>query len=317
MQKYRLAILVITALLLVALQTSSMAQDAARQFPETGHWVSGKFLQEYQANPRSAWVYGLPISRAFQIDSPGSSQEVWYQYFEKARFEYRPNNPEDLQLTISPLGAYLHDMAPAAEIIPTEIGLSSCQYFSQSGHQVCFAFLSFFQQQGGISQFGYPVSEVEIRDGRKVQYFQKARFEWHPENKHGERVQLTDIGAVYFRLKEDPKQALPPSGDNTIELTEALKVRGFVGKAVLGPGEDQVVYVAVQNQFSAPILNAEVSIYGPANNLIGKTLLTDKNGLSQLEFLAQGEPTETILLTVVIQYGGMETSTQVSYRVWW
>ena len=31
--------------------------------------------------------------------------------------------------------------------------------------------------------FGYPISGEITENGRTVQYFERARFEWHPENK--------------------------------------------------------------------------------------------------------------------------------------
>jgi hypothetical protein len=49
------------------------------------------------------------------------------------------------------------------------------------------AFLAYWNTHGGLAQFGYPLSEEfseQLEDGQTytVQYFERARFEWHPEN---------------------------------------------------------------------------------------------------------------------------------------
>lgn len=36
------------------------------------------------------------------------------------------------------------------------------------------------QRYGARSAYGYPISEEVVEDGRTVQYFERARLEWHP-----------------------------------------------------------------------------------------------------------------------------------------
>jgi len=49
------------------------------------------------------------------------------------------------------------------------------------------AFFQYWQQNGGLRQFGYPISEPVLEqsptDGKTymVQYTERARFEFHPE----------------------------------------------------------------------------------------------------------------------------------------
>src|SRR4051812_24390164 len=62
--------------------------------------------------------------------------------------------------------------------------------FPQTGYTLSDAhgFLSYWQAHGGLAQFGYPLSaesaEISPTDGRLVltQWFERNRFEWHPEN---------------------------------------------------------------------------------------------------------------------------------------
>lgn len=61
-------------------------------------------------------------------------------------------------------------------------------YFPATGHTLRGLFRAYWQAHGGLAQFGYPITEEfaekNATDGRvyTVQYFQRNRFESHPEN---------------------------------------------------------------------------------------------------------------------------------------
>lgn len=42
-------------------------------------------------------------------------------------------------------------------------------------------FLAYWREHGGVLIFGYPLSEETIENGRIVQYFERSKFEYHPE----------------------------------------------------------------------------------------------------------------------------------------
>ena len=72
-------------------------------------------------------------------------------------------------------------------------GEQTCRYFNETGHWVCGEFLEFFDARGGLEIFGYPLTEAfddATRGDLHVQYFQRARLEWHPDNSAPYRVQL-------------------------------------------------------------------------------------------------------------------------------
>ena len=54
-------------------------------------------------------------------------------------------------------------------------------FFPQTNHSVSFGFKHFFDTRGGLENFGYPTTEEIRENGWTVQYFQRARFEYHPE----------------------------------------------------------------------------------------------------------------------------------------
>ena len=68
------------------------------------------------------------------------------------------------------------------------------QHFPETGHSVGGAFLTFWQQHGGLATFGYPITEAFEEDGRTVQYFERQRFELHPEHAAPYNVLLGLLG---------------------------------------------------------------------------------------------------------------------------
>src|SRR3954471_15190469 len=70
-------------------------------------------------------------------------------------------------------------------------------FFSETNHHVSdrAGFLNYWRENGGVLIFGYPISEEIVENGRVVQYFERARFEYHPENlgKDGQ-IELSLLG---------------------------------------------------------------------------------------------------------------------------
>jgi hypothetical protein len=78
-------------------------------------------------------------------------------------------------------------------------------FFTQTGHNLSNAFLTYWRNNGGLPVFGYPISEeiaeTNPSDGKTytVQYFERNRYEWHPENPPSYNVQLGLLGVEYAR----------------------------------------------------------------------------------------------------------------------
>ncbi len=85
-------------------------------------------------------------------------------------------------------------------------GLS--QFFPETGFTVSGRFLEFWRQNGGLAGFGYPLSAQANENGRQVQYFERQRFELHPENARPYDVLLGRLGAQLL----GPQPVLPDSG---------------------------------------------------------------------------------------------------------
>ena len=87
----------------------------------------------------------------------------------------------------------------AGAVLGVAIGSARAQaeterYYDETGHTVRGLFLLFFESHGGEAIFGYPLTNEFVENGRLVQYFQRAKFEWHPENHDAYQVQLALLG---------------------------------------------------------------------------------------------------------------------------
>jgi len=77
---------------------------------------------------------------------------------------------------------------------------STSRYFNETGHNVRGEFLAFYESSpDALLLYGYPITEeFTSKDGLLVQYFQRARFEFHAELPAGERVQLSSLGQYTY-----------------------------------------------------------------------------------------------------------------------
>jgi hypothetical protein len=74
-------------------------------------------------------------------------------------------------------------------------------YFAETGHSVSGDFLRFYRNNPNAEQvFGYPITEAftDVRSGRLIQYFTRARFEFQPENPENQRVRLSPLGEYLY-----------------------------------------------------------------------------------------------------------------------
>jgi hypothetical protein len=168
---------------------------AIRFFPETGHTLGGNFRDFFETHG-SLDAFGFPRTE------PVMEGGFLVQYFQRARMEWHPDVSQ-VELTL--LGSMLTQGRTFATV-PATASTQDLQYFPQTGHTVHHAFLQYFNARGGLDLFGYPISEETVEDGFRVQYFQRARLEWHPELPPAYSVSLTLLGDQYITKN------LPTSG---------------------------------------------------------------------------------------------------------
>jgi len=311
-RRYLATLLTIT--LLSASWASVHAQSPDNKyFSETGHNVSGDFLRFYSNNPNALIFYGYPITEEF-VSVDGKT----VQYFQRARFELHAELPEDQRVQLTRLGSEAYVSTGDLHVNNS----FACRSYAETGHAVCFEFLQYFDEYGGVAQFGYPISGFEYHENKLVQYFEKARLEWQPWKLEGQRVVNTDLGRLYFdKLGEDPGllPAVKPL-NNTISTLVNLKVRAFTWKAVTQTDDQQLLFIVVQDQNLLPISNASctANIHWPDGHAESLSVATNAAGISTLPLAFSSQPFGGLVLAdILCAYNGLKETTTTSFRIWY
>jgi hypothetical protein len=84
---------------------------------------------------------------------------------------------------------------------PASAQSADVQFFPETGHHVKGDFLRFYKSVPDPKLvFGYPLTEqMTSKDGKTVQYFQRARFELRTDRPENQRVQLTSVGQAFYQ----------------------------------------------------------------------------------------------------------------------
>jgi hypothetical protein len=302
--------------LLVSNGGMAAAQDeTSRYFPLSGHYVSGEFWRYYQTFPDASFIFGDPITE--QFSEPTSGRVV--QYFQRARFEYYPENPAGQRVSLSPLGMLIMPKSPTGNL-GNNFSPIGCRFYAETGFSVCYAFLDFFNANGGQAVFGKPISPFMGYNGRIVQYFERARFEWYPEYPDGNKVRLAELGRIYFDLApEDPNRLQPVRAENAPGDVRSLISRAFTWKATTSKDDEQVVYVVVQDQTLRPVSGATtvVTVTWSQGGSRSFAQTSNASGFSSVPIQVRGEQQGSlVIIDVEVLYNGLASNTRTSFRIW-
>jgi subtilisin family serine protease len=165
-----------------------VTSDSLAYFSQTGHTLGNAFLRYWQQHGGLA-IFGFPISEEFTEVSPVDGKPYAVQYFERNRFEYHPENAGTAYEVL--LGLLGNDVTKGRKFDPVLTPFQNTDtraYFPETKHTLSQPFLNYWRDNGGLAVFGYPISEplqeISPTDGKTymVQYFERNRFEYHPEN---------------------------------------------------------------------------------------------------------------------------------------
>lgn len=199
---------------LLAVTLGAPQVDAQQQtcFTQTGHCIGGRFAQYWSQNGGLA-VFGYPLSD----ERTENGRAV--QYFERQRFELHAENAAPYDVLLGLLGEEVLQLRGIDwHTQPTSPGpVAACIWFEQTRHNVCNqipgnGFLRYWSSNGlefdgqagksygeSLALFGLPVTEPfqDTINGEtfQVQWFERARFEWHPNNPDPYKVLLGRLGA--------------------------------------------------------------------------------------------------------------------------
>jgi hypothetical protein len=291
-------------------------------FSDTGFSVSGPFLKMFQSADEPLLVFGFPITDV--LDHP-YNPNLKVQYFQRARMDFDSSLPEGQQITLAPLGIFFYDPAKSGEDANIYTNNAACRYFEETKQSVCYLFLQFYTAHNGDKFFGLPISEVRVIDGRLVQYFERAKMEWWPENVAGRRVKLAHLGQLDFDIHGVPPPPVPgQSYETTNNKLTHVYVRVFPVKPLVGANEPQQVFIIVQDQLLNPIPGAQVMVQleYPNGVKIGKQSIpsTKDDAVFLVENISTAgvKPNQFVKVIVDVKIGNDDPITTTTwFRVWW
>jgi pimeloyl-ACP methyl ester carboxylesterase len=215
------AVLVAFLLAVVVFPQPARAESGLRCFAETGLCMRGRIREFWEQNG-GLTVFGLPITPQQRETVEGKA--VYVQWFERNRIELHPHNAPPYDVLLGRLGGdrieqrtRSRSVAPGGDTSPPPtVSLpndDSCRFFAETGFSVCGEFLAAWRAHGleldnvagtskaeSLALFGLPLTEPRtemLEDGKEytVQWFERARFEQHPEPGTPRRVQFGLLGS--------------------------------------------------------------------------------------------------------------------------
>ena len=190
--------------------TQPRAADAAGKqcFPQTNTCAENAFLDFWTAHG-GVEIIGYPIDQPRRFPDG-----LTRQFYERAILEWHPENAPDYQVLLTRLGAVLIDGDPHTAQPPINCN-AECHLFTETNHTLRAEFLNYWTAFGGLAVFGYPLTEpfqeVNQANGKTylVQYFERNRFEFHPENDPRYQVLLGRLGAETLAALGSQATSLP------------------------------------------------------------------------------------------------------------
>jgi glucose/arabinose dehydrogenase len=211
------------ALLMVALLLNNVVPKAHAAddifFKETGQTLSDKhgFLSYWQSHGGLP-QFGYPLTPEILEVNPADQKTYIVQWFERNRFEWHPENKgTQYEVLLGLLGKQLtigRENEGAFRRFD-DMHYPNGRYFPETGHNLRNSFRGYWESNGGLFAYGYPITEefeeVNPSDGKTyvVQWFERARFEYHPENK-GSRYEVL-LGLLGDQIVGDPNLPDPPA----------------------------------------------------------------------------------------------------------
>jgi peptide/nickel transport system substrate-binding protein len=266
------SILLVSPVRTDASRTASAAQERSRNLGPGSIPVGGRFLQEWSkhgSEGASVYVNGWPITQRRPEISLEDGKTYEVQWFERARYEAHPENKAPYDVLLGRLGATLVEgrgrIDPNTQQVrtpgdlpfvgitqPTDADGKLKVWFQESRHAVSGKFLEHWNRYGGLAQFGFPLSEqfqeVSPTDGKTytVQYFERNRFELHPDNPAPYEVELGLLGVQQHLLTPVPGDQLPIAPPKGVTSSKDTMVQGSLQEPTTLVGFEESTVVAAR-----------------------------------------------------------------------
>ncbi len=184
-------------LVTLALAWPQHASASSSCFSATGQCI-GVFFSNYWPINGGLPVFGYPTTTVDPEINPDTNATYLTQWFERNRLESHPEMPVPFTVLLGRLGdERLKQQGRDWTTFP-KANPAAPHYFAVTGHAIAPQFWSYWSSHGldlgdpGVSfqeslgLFGYPLSEPAMEtnssgDNVLTQWFERARFEYHPQ----------------------------------------------------------------------------------------------------------------------------------------
>ncbi len=281
MVRLGLAASLLLLLVQLAAPRPGYADDQPMCFAQTQQCVLESEFRDYWLKNGGLPVFGFPITQSHgRVNYMGVN--IVTQWFERNRLELHPENTAPYNVLLGLLGEeVLQQEGRDAAALP-KADSSAPHYYKETGHAIADVFWGYWSSHGldlgdgvitereSLALFGYPISEAQMErasDGQQylTQWFERARFEYHPENPDPNKVLLGLLGNEM--QPTSPKWA----------LAEANRYRSRAGVPPLQLHNAMVA--ATQNHANYYIQNYQdqsAMIFGPHGEVAGHPSFTGK-----------------------------------------
>ncbi len=140
----------------------------------TGYEIAPEF-QEFYTKHGGLQTFGYAIS------PPLTEDGRLVQYTERQRLEHHPEHAgSEYEVLLGLLGR--ESARRDGRSFAAGEAISGARYFELTDHYLHPHFQRYWESNGGIRIFGYPITAPQWEDGLLVQYTERARFEYHPDH---------------------------------------------------------------------------------------------------------------------------------------
>ncbi|NNJ11432.1 hypothetical protein EKD04_013930 [Chloroflexales bacterium ZM16-3] len=256
-----LALLIFTLLLTAsptaAAPTAQQQEICFPDIPGISNCIAPEFSSYWQGNGGLP-VFGYPLGpRALGTPEAGADQ-LYMQWTERNRMESHPDAPPEYQVQLGRMGA--ERLAQIGRDPTTELvedgPKDGCLWFAETRHNVCdqangLGFRSYWEGHGlkidgmsayqrSLALFGLPLTSAQAEqsaDGEPIitQWFERARFEWHPDKPAEFRVLLGLLGSE-LQGAAPPATATAATPIMGVEISQGsvAQVAGRLGELGIG-----------------------------------------------------------------------------------
>lgn len=235
-------------------------------------------------------LFGPPLTEPF-FTQDGAIEQI----YERAAFFSSVREASTVRLR--PLG---ESLGPADEPVP-QVDDPDGLYFTETGHNVRWAFAEFYRNNHGEQLLGLPLEESRIEGGRLIQRFQNAVLIYQHDFPSHLAVQLAPLGTTY--LQSLAAGVVPPTSAHPgITPTPAaatnlpiVHVSTWPERSMSPVGSPQWIWIEVLLPDGTPWIGIEplLVVHGPRSDFYPNVPATGAEGRTSfvlvLEDLSPGE----------------------------